>query len=92
MREQGISFVAPRQIVADGSGTSQEPAFVPGPWHPHDQAGHGRLAGRVPLPAQHAADVFLKKETDPSTKQFDDDEWIRSLNPGRQCFERPARR
>ena len=31
-----------------------------------------------PIPPQHAA-LFLKKEKDPTSKLFDDDEWIRSL-------------
>ena len=30
------------------------------------------------LPAQHGADVPEERK-DPTTKQFDDDEWIRSL-------------
>ena len=28
--------------------------------------------------------MFLKKEKDPTTKQFDDDEWIRSLTEAQE--------
>ena len=37
--------------------------------------------------------IFLKKEKDPTTKQFDDDEWIRSLTEGSaRSYRRRTRR
>ena len=38
--------------------------------HSHDQVGDGRLAGRVPLPAQHAADVFEEREINPRLRNI----------------------
>ena len=45
--------------------------------------GGRRLAGRVSLPAQFSTDV-LKQEKDLISKQFDDDEWIRSLTEAQE--------
>ena len=59
-----------RQEHLDANSPSQElarEAPVSESQHPHDQVGHGRPAGGVPLPV-------LKKEKDPTSKQFDDGE------------------
>ena len=51
--------------------------------HPQNQVGDRRLAGSVPLPAQHTVDVFEDRK-DPTSKQFDDDELIRSLTEAQE--------
>ena len=47
--------------IVSFAGAGRAEALVSGARHSHDQVGDGKLAGRVSLPAQHAADVFLKK-------------------------------
>ena len=64
--------LSPSQELARGGACSSALTI------PHGQVGHGDLPEecRFLLNTQL---MFLKKEKDPTTKQFDDDKWIRSL-------------
>ena len=51
--------------------------------HERARSQQNAIFGRMPIPRQHAAHV-LEERRGPTTKQFDDDEWIASLTEAQE--------
>ena len=83
MREQGRS----NNGIASLPHVKLSPMSAPGPTSLAGTGQRRRLSGQLPEECRFLLNsqlMFLKKENDPTTKQFDDDEWIRSLTEAQE--------